>query len=456
MKISTQPIEDHQVRLTVELEPELIEGAQRRVARELSARMKIPGFRPGKASYEVVQKFLGVEEIRKEAIYKIVDEKYTDILEEAKIEPYRSGILENVEDDGSKPITLTFKVPLKAEVTLGDYRSIRLDYEKKDITEEDIKKELDDMREDNAIIETASRPAQEGDLLHIEVSGRRSNPKEGEDPALINERNAPVVIEKADTSNKDEWPYNGFSRQLIGMAAGEKKHLTYTYPEDTPFEALRNVEAEFDVAVDRVSTRSLPEADDEFARSTGDYSTIDDLKKNLSEKLEKEAREEADRKYDDQIIAGIIDSAEIKYPPQMVEDELENTLEQFKSRLNDAGMSLETYLKMRNMELDALKADLRTGVVEKIRRSLVLFQVAEKEGIEAEGDKLIDKANELAGVLSGRLSQNEKRKMDRKEIADRILGNLIIESVTEKVWERLRSIAKGEFEEKLENSEQQS
>lgn len=456
MKTNIQPIEDHQVRLTVDVDESLLEGAQHRAARDLSKRMKIPGFRPGKAPYNVILNYLGEAEIRKEAIYTLVDEIYPKALEEAKIEPYGSGTLEEVKDDEGSPLQFLFKVPLKAETEIGDYRALRIPYKPAKITKADIDERLEKMRAEAVIIEPVQRSAQEGDMLHVQIEGVRSAPEEGEEVELIHERSAPVVIEASDADTKEEWPFSGFSRQLIGVMAGEEKKIHYKYPDDSPFESLRGVEADFTIKVEKVSTRTLPTLDDEFAQSVSDAATIKELREKIHHELEDDSLIEYDRKYRDKIIDKLGEMATFKYPPQLVDDELEEALENLKKRLGGYGMSLETYMKMRQTDEESLKADLRKSVVDNIKRSLLLSKVAKMEGIEIKPEEVNQEAKQTIAEITNKMTRDQIRKIDQQRLMLDVVASVMLERVTNNVWELLLQIAKGELaggEDKADNPE---
>ena len=242
MNIEQQPIENHQVKLTVQVEPSKLEDAKHRAARQISQRKKIPGFRPGKAPYQIVVRTFGEEAILDEALDLLVKDIYPSVIEEAKIKPYGPGSLENMPK--LDPPTFEFIVPLEPEVALSDYKKIRIPYKLKSITKKDINKVLDDLRERQVILEPSTQPAQEGDQVYIKLNINRLNPAEGVMPSLVSDRRMPVVIDSADKDNKNEWPFTGFSKKLIGLNSGSESVFTYKYPDDSEFKELRGTETE--------------------------------------------------------------------------------------------------------------------------------------------------------------------------------------------------------------------
>ena len=167
MKLTTLPLEDHQVKLTVEVEPKPFEDAKQRAARKLARQVKIPGFRPGKAPYPVIVRHLGEAAILEEAIEILVDDIYPQAIKEAEIVPYGPGALEKIVQ--MDPPVFEFVVPLKAVVEVGDYLSIRLPYDLPEITDDKVEEIITSLQDRQALIEPVERPAHEGDLLRVQV-----------------------------------------------------------------------------------------------------------------------------------------------------------------------------------------------------------------------------------------------------------------------------------------------
>jgi len=179
--IEQQLIDNHQVKLTVQVESSKLEDAKHRAARHLSQHKKIPGFRPGKAPYPIILRNFGEEAILEEALDLLVKDIYPKVIEESGVKPYGPGSLENMPK--LDPPTFEFIVPLEPEVTLGDYKNIRIPYKLKAITKKEINKVLDDLRERQVIMEPSDQPARQGDQVFIKLSIKHTHPSEGEIPA---------------------------------------------------------------------------------------------------------------------------------------------------------------------------------------------------------------------------------------------------------------------------------
>lgn len=442
MKIDVEHREDHQALLTVEVEPALLEDAKQRAARHLSKHTKIPGFRPGKAPYALVQRVIGDEAILEEAVELLVNDVYPGALDEAKIEPYGPGSLEKIKS--TNPPVFEFLVPLKAEVELGDFRSIRLPYEVKEVTDDDVENVIQGLREQQAVVEPADRPVGEGDLVYAKLSGRRKQPKEGEEEFFIKERSVPVNVLKEGDSEENEWPFPGFSRNLIGHSAGDEITIDYTYPEDAAFEAMQGSEAEFKAVVESVKSRTLPELNDEFAQSVGDFPTVEALRVQIRKNLEEQNRQMTDEDYDEKVLEKIVETSTVKFPPQMLEREIDQVIENLKERLERQRLDLDLYMKSRQIDKDGLREEAKPVAESRIKKSLVLFEIADQIKINVSSDDLQAETERTLNDFSRVMPEKDFQKlMTSREGRSDLIGNIMTDMVIGRTRERLRNIARG-------------
>ncbi|NOH13390.1 MAG: trigger factor [Chloroflexi bacterium] len=452
MKIDTELQEDHQLKLTVEMEADVLEGAKRKAAKKLAKRVKIPGFRPGKAPYNVIQRHIGDGAILEDAIDIVLEEEYPKILEEAEVTPYGPGALENIAS--MDPPTFEFKVPLAPEVELGEYREIRIDFEEKEVTDKDIQDVIENLRDQQAVIEPAERPAEEGDMVYIVLDGEREEANEEGETKLVDNRRVPVVVEKADADADKEWPYPGFSRELIGLSAEDEKELEFTFPKDYELEDLQNQKATFKLTVEEVKGRTLPEVDEEFIKSLGEYEDLVALQKDIRESLEKRFEEEQNANYESQIIDELVESASFKFPPQMLEHEVDHFVQDLERSLPQQGLDMETYLKSRSMDAEALREELQPNAVERLHRSLALMEVGNQEGISVESAEVEAIAQQRVNEIVQMLGDEQARQFTSGENLQGLVSQIMTEEITTRTLSRLRAIAKGEDPDAIEEDEE--
>jgi trigger factor len=439
LKIETETLENHQVKLVVEADPDQLEGAKRKAARQIAKRIKIPGFRPGKAPYNVIERQVGEAAILEDAIEQLAQDLYPQALDEADIKPYGPGTLEGI--PSTEPPKFEFVVPLQAEVELGDYKSIRIPYEPDEVSQDEIESTLKNIQEQQAVVEQVERSAEEGDLVRIVLSAERLDIEDDQDSALIRERSLPVIVEAVDEDATNEWPFPGFSRELLGMSADEEKVVEHVFSEDSPYESLRGTKARFNIKVEQVSSRTLPDLDDEFAISVSDFDTIDEFKQEVQEELEASHKNAYNREYDDQLIQQIIDSSTLKYPPQMVDHELEHLLEDFEQRLAQQGLDLDTYLKINQQSEDELKAELRESAESRLRRSLVLFELAKEEDIQVPENEVQTETISTLDTLSRSMPQDELKKLTSRDQIQNLVSNIMADMLVRKTIEHIRAIS---------------
>lgn len=443
LKIENQARDDHQVTLTVEFESGVLDRYKQQAAREFSRRMKIPGFRPGKAPYQVIVRQVGEAELTEHALEHLVDERYPAIIEESGIQPYGSGQLEKV--SSMEPLTLEFVVPLEPVVTLGDYAAIRRPYELQEVTDADVDGVLENLRDQHAVLESANRAAAEGDVLSLRLHGERANPTDDQESVLIPESSYQFLIRPEAEPEADEWPFPGFSRQLIGLNTGDSRNLNYTFDAEYVYESLRGAEAAYTFEVEDVKSRLLPALDDEFAKSLGEYSDLDSVRAEIHQGLVQQNLENYNRLYDDAILAELIEQSTVLYPPQMLESEQNTVVDNFKRRLTQQGNDIDVYLKSRNMDLEALKEEAKPVAQQHLKRSLVLLEVSKAENIQVNEAELQTETMRTLRSLNESLTPEDARNLTDDRVMNNLVGNIMLEMLVEKAQERLHNIARGVY-----------
>jgi trigger factor len=444
LNIEQNLLENHQVKLTVQVETAKLEDAKHRAARHISQHKKIAGFRPGKAPYTIVLRNYGEEMILEEALDIIVKEIYPKVIEESKIKPYGPGALESMPK--LDPLTFEFIVPLEPEVILGNYHQIRIPYKLKSISKKDINKVLDDLRERQVILEPSEQPAKEGDQAFIRLSIVRLHPSESEIPSLVNDRRMPVVI-SSKTENKSEWPFPGFSMHLIGLRNGDENTFQYTYPENSDYKELRGKETDVQIKVEEIKKRIIPDLTDEFAQSVGEqYENLESLTDDIRKSLERQSKEDYDNKYNEKIMHELLKDAVIKYPPQMLDRETDLFIEQLENRLSQQKMDMETYLKMRKLDMNTFRTEIRPQAEDRLRHTLVLLEIARAENIHVENNELESESMRTLDELGRMMPADKARKTLTNEFVRGMISNIGADLLVRHTWEYLESVARGEIE----------
>jgi trigger factor len=271
LKIEKTLLDDHQIQLNVEVDDETFEKSKQRAARRISKNHKVPGFRPGKAPYHVIVRQFGEGAVIEDAIEFLVDDIYPQLIDQEEITPYGPGSLKEVKS--LDPPALEFVIPLAPSVDLGEYAAIRKPFELPEVTDDDVDLAIENLLERQAKSEIVERPAEVGDRVYVTLHGHEKDDEKKK--LVVDLHGTPVVIEPEDADTEKEWPVPGFSHSLTGLQQGDTKDFEHTFPEDyEKDEALKGKAIEFHVTIESVRTRELPELDDEFAKSVGEYESV--------------------------------------------------------------------------------------------------------------------------------------------------------------------------------------
>jgi trigger factor len=385
LKVTEQTIEERQAFLTIELEPDQVNEAMRRAARTVARTMRIPGFRPGKAPYPVVLARAGRDALLDQAIGDLGAEAVTTAIKEQGLTPIATPQVDVVSRD---PVTFKAVVPLTPTVTLGDYRSIRLDPPEVVVDEAQVDALLAGLQAENAPIIPVERGAMLGDQLVADVTGTLNR------RTIAQETNTTFIL--SEEAVRELPP--GFADRLVGMTAGETRTFRLTYPADFPKAELAGGEAEFTVTIHAVKERRLPPIDDELARTVGDFESLEALKTRLRENLRTQAEARALANLRQAALTELINRSVVEFPPIMVEQEIDQMIEEQRENLRQGRLTLEQWLSGQNKTLDEFRADLWSAARRRLTGGLVLRELALQEHIElAPGEA------EAAGTTEARL-----------------------------------------------------
>lgn len=442
MKLETTPRDDHQVNVVAEFENSDLEAYMHKAARKIAERSKIPGFRPGKAPYPVVLRMYGEEAVREQAIEILVDDKYPQILDEAKIEASGSGKLDDI--ISTDPPKFSFTIPLAPVVTLGDLASVKQEYVEPVITDSQVEDAVKRVLSSYATPKDADRAAKEGDLVSMDLSANYVKPPEGEEKEFIAKTPHQAIIGENDM-RKETWPFEDFSKNVIGMKAGETKTFTHTYPKDDVVEKMRGQKLEFTVELKTVQELVLPELNEEFVMKIGQFQTVDDFKAYLRRRLEADAKSEYDSKYYDDLLDKMVALSSFKYAPHMLDEEIHSTQHSLQDTLAQQRMDLDTYLKIRKLTMEELtEKELKPVAVKRLERSLLVTEISKREKLELSDEELESSFNQTVNEISMSYDQKQIRKnFSNQQFSQAVAFEAANRAMNRKVLEYLRGLASG-------------
>jgi trigger factor len=450
--------DDHQVRLTVEIDDDTFMAAKKKAARRLAKRIKIPGFRPGKAPYQVTLTHIGEESVIEDAVEIIITEKYPEFIKEAEIDPYGPGTLENV--NSVDPLVLEITVPISPEVDIGESLSIRRPYTPPEITDMDVEQVLNNMLERQAELEEIERPAEVSDLVTIKLNAYESSEGNGVKREVIPERSVPIVIHSTENvdaeenakNTSDEWPYPGFSINLIGIGKTQSKEVKHQYSDEDP-EPFRNKEITFSYSVENVQSRKLPELDDKFAKNSGGYPDLKSMRSDIFANLDKQNRELYEQSYDDEILDEAVGMSKFKYPPQALENEIDEVIRNLRNRLESQSLDLNIYMKSRNINEQELREETTPVAEERLKKTLYLYEIAKREDIVVDDKTVKSEAKQTLDYLSQTLPYKDARKLSNDSILANLEWNIRADLLARLAMEHFRDICSGKFNDENSSDE---
>ncbi len=365
---SNEKKENSAVELVVEVSAAEFEAAIEKVYNKQKKNIQLPGFRKGKAPRKMVEKMYGAEVFYEDAINEVYPEAYEAALNEAGLDPVAYPQLEVVEV-GANGFTFKALVTVKPEASIKDYKGLVVAKPEVKVTAADVKNELKPFIDRASRLVTVDRKAKKGDTAVIDFEGFKDG----------------VAFDGGKGEN-----YNlalgsgtfvpGFEEQVIGMKAGQEKDIDITFPENyTP--ELAGAAVVFKVKVHEVKERQEPTLDDEFAKDVSEFETLEDLKKDLKEKLKARRQEQAEKDYESAIIEALCEKLECDVPQAMIDYHANKMIEDMARRLQGSGLSLEQYLGMMGMNMEIMQAQAQVSAAQEVRTGLALEAVAEAEGI---------------------------------------------------------------------------
>lgn len=400
MKVTTEPRENRQMALTIEVEPERVETALAKASRRLQTKYKIPGFRPGHAPRSVVEQMVGKQALYDEAIDELGQEVYKEALNEHSIEPYGPGSMEDIQLD---PLVLKMLVPLAPEVKLGDYQSVRVPYTEPTVDEHDVEHQLEHMRENQAIIE----PAGEGAVADEHMIATVDIDSTADGKSFINQKAANVNLAKP-LDPIDPTEDLDLASHIIGMTAGEDKEFSIVVPDAENFGDFRGKAADFKIHLIELKKRELPAIDDALAQTVGDYETLDALKAQLRSELLTSLKQQSNSQYSDIVIDEFVKIATIEYPPQMVDAEIHSLIERTERRLKDQNMTMKEYLKALNKTEEEYHEELRPTAEVRLKRGLLLSELIKVENLAVTDEAIDKRINEMVEMYGPRADDARK------------------------------------------------
>ena len=375
---SVEKNENSTAKLVLEIEASQFQIALDKAYRKVKNDIYIPGFRKGKAPRKIVERMYGTEVFYEDGINELFPKVWAEAIEASDLNVVGTPSVADLKVEENGTLVLTIETGLYPEVTLGEYKGLAVEKPETTVSDDEVEAEIQRLADRNSSVATADRPAQLGDTAVIDFIGY--------------DNGVPFEGGAGDNQNLKLGSGTfipGFEEQIVGMAAGEEKDIDVTFPEDYGASELAGKPVVFHVTLHEVKETLTPEIDDEFAKDVSETAdTLEDLKKELREKLEKDKAEEAETAFKNAAIQAAMDNMTVTIPNAMIEEQLDNQMNQYAMTMQQSGFSLEQYCQMMGTTVQGLREQSRASVEANVKNSLLMEKIAEVEGLEVTEDEL--------------------------------------------------------------------
>ena len=399
MSLQVEKLEKNMAKLTIEVSAEDLEKAMQAAYQKAKGRITLPGFRKGKAPRKMIEQMYGKGIFLEDAANALIPEHYSKALEECDLE-----IVSQPEIDVTQAFIFTAEVAVKPEVTLGEYKGVEVPKSETEVTDEDVEAELKKEQEKNSrTVTVEDRGAENGDITTIDfegfVDGEAFEGGKGTDYPLTLGSGSFIP---------------GFEDQLVGAKAGDHVEVKVTFPEEYQAKELAGKEAVFQCDVKKVEAKELPELDDDFAQDASEFDTLaeykEDIKKNLTEKKEKEARAAKENAAVDKAI----ENAQMEIPDAMLNTQVRQMLDDFSRRMQSQGLTMEQYFQFTGMTLEKMQEEMKPQALKRIQTRLVLEKIAEVENIQPTDEEVEEEFKKMADAYKMEVEKIKELLGDRE------------------------------------------
>lgn len=425
MQTRRETITPTQVKLTVSAEADELQPIKQQVLERLSQNVRVPGFRPGKAPAAMVEKAVDQSAMQTEFLEQAVNSFFVQAVQAENLRPVAQPAIELTKFVPYQQLEFTAEVTVVGDVTLADYKKIKLAAKPVSVTAADVNEVLENLRRRAATKEETQRAAKKGDEVIIDFAG--TDAKSAEPIAGADGKDYPLLIGSGTF-------IPGFEEELIGAKPGGVKTFKLTFPADYGVKALQKKEVAFAVTAHKVQELKLPKLDDDFAKSVGPFKTLAELKADIKKQLTAERQNEAQQEFDNELVGKIADKSEVAIPDQLIEDEIDRLEQEEKRNVTYRGQTWEEHLNEEAITAEEHRARQRPAAEKRVKAGLVLAEISDKEKVEVPLEELEMRIQLLKGQYPNANMQAELDKPEnRRDIHSRML--------TEKTLDKLRTYA---------------
>ena len=432
MKVTLENEKDNVVKVNITIPAEEATTAYNTAARKIAQYVNVDGFRKGKAPRHLVERQVGEERIKQEALEGLMPKVLSEVIEENKLDVITQPYITSYDFKKGEDLNVVVNVETRPEVKLGDYKNLTVEVTDVPVTEDAVKETLDRIQKNYTENKIVERESKNTDTVNIDFEGFANNEAIKGGAA----KNYDLNLEHSNF-------IPGFANQLVGKKAGEEFDIQVKFPEDYHDESLKGQDATFKIKVNAVKEAVVPELNDELAQKAGNFKTVDELKEDVKKRLE-ESRENAKKvNAENEIFKKVIENASVEIPEAMIDREANAMLADYKNRLSAQGIDWESLMKATEGTDNDVMKNIREDAKLRIKNSLVIDKIAKEEGIKLAPADIDNKFKELGNAYGVSPDQIIKSISKNPEI----LSSLSQQAVNDKVRALLFENNKAEFKE---------
>ena len=363
-----------------------VNAGYKKAVQKIADQANIPGFRKGKAPRAFIEMHYGKEAVKQEAFEIVANKAYSEALDQEKLIPVSDPKVEESTFEEGKDMELTIKVTLKPEPELGEYKGLHVEKKEVEVTDEQVDAQIKDMmgRDAKMVVAEEGAVIEKGDFAIIDFAGT----VDGEPFSGGEGKGYPLEV-----GSNSFIP--GFEDQLVGLSKGDSTDVEVTFPEDYFVKDLAGKEAIFKVNIQDVKRKELPELNDEYVASKTDFKTVEELRANYKERMQKAAEANAKAEYEHELIDLAVANAKFSVPEIMIEDKISQMVEEMKMSLESRKMSLDMYMQYTGLDMAKIRENQRPVAEENVKTDLVLDAIAKAEDIQVD---MADVDAEIAAI----------------------------------------------------------
>lgn len=427
MSLQVEKLEKNMAKLTIEVSADDLEKALQSAYNKQKSKINIPGFRKGKVPRQMIEKMYGPEIFYDDAANALIPKAYADAYDECELDIVSQPKIDVVQIEKGKPFIFTAEVATKPEVTLGEYKGLKVDKVSNRVTQKEVDAKIQEEAEKNArTIVVEDRAVQDGDEVVLDfegfVDGVAFEGGKGE--------NYPLTIGSGSF-------IPGFEEQLVGAESGKEVEVNVTFPEDYHAEDLKGKPAVFKCTVHEIKAKELPEIDDEFAAEVSEFDTLEEYKADVKAKIKAQKEADGKAKKEDQAVEQAVANATMEIPDAMLDTQVRQMADDFAQRMMQQGLTMEQYFQFTGLTAEKMMEDLRSQALKRIQTRLVLEAIAKAENIEISDEKLDEEIAKMAEAykmeadkLKEFMGEAEKKQM-KEDMAVQEAVTFLVENAEE-------------------------